>query len=315
MLDDFKPYSIDNYDKLKPRDFGKIFKAFKDKDNKRLEIVRFLAKEAREEKYAKKRSQIATHLGVSEPAALEHCDVLKDIGIIRLIRSKSPGDPLAGPRELIKFYLVVENLIEILAILNAAMLGLDRQAAIKIKEAITKIFNESGSRFIGGIYGGSFLDMQGQILDAFRNIAHNYTQAQKDIINWWSASAEFNMRNYYYPWFYPAGFANMSSKANRSAADYAISGVNMAQNNFDAYIDMSKTYSGLVADNINELSQMVVNSLNMFELMPRALIQSKGTETSTTTLPDVEDDGYDLSALSKLRDELTEILQIALSRA
>src|SRR5919202_2431287 len=118
MQDDFKPYSIDNYDKLGPTDFAKIFNAFNDRDKKRLKIMRFLAKEAKEERYAKNRRQISTEIGVSEPAILEHCNALKDIGVIRQIRSKSDDDdPAAGPREVIKYYLDIDNLVEIYAIL------------------------------------------------------------------------------------------------------------------------------------------------------------------------------------------------------
>jgi hypothetical protein len=35
-----------------------------------------------------------------------------------------------------------------------------------------------------------FLDMQQQILDAIRNIAHRYNEAQKDIVNWWCEVAQ-----------------------------------------------------------------------------------------------------------------------------
>ena len=119
MTDNFKPYSIDNYDKLRPSDFAKIYNTLTDRDNNRLKILRFLAKQAKEPKYAKSRRQIAAQIGISErgvsvQAALEHCDALKGIGVIREIRSKSDDDPSAGPREVTKYYLDVENLIETL---------------------------------------------------------------------------------------------------------------------------------------------------------------------------------------------------------
>jgi hypothetical protein len=96
----------------------------------------------------------------------------------------------------------------------------------------------------------------------------------------------------------------------------------MAQNNFDAYIDMSKTYSKLVDNNINELSRMALNYYSkIFKPMPQASIPTEGgPETTTTTIPppDMEDgteEEYDLSELRKLIDELKEIQQIALSSA
>src|SRR6185437_1033402 len=196
MPDDFKPYSIDDYDKFTMEDYSVILKAFTDENNKRLQIMRYLAKEAKDEQSAKERVEIANRIGVSVVDTLEHCNALRNIGAIRQIRSERRGD--RGPKERIKYYLAVEDLIEILSLLNAAMLGLDKNAAKRIKQAITKIFNRSR------------------------------TQTQKDIIKWWSTVTEFNMRNYYYSRFYPASIADIASKAFRPFTDYAISGLNIA---------------------------------------------------------------------------------------
>jgi hypothetical protein len=73
---------------------------------------------------------------------------------------------------------------------------------------------------------------------------------------------------------------------------------------------MSKIYSQLALDNTNELSQMAVNASKVFEPTSRTSI---GTEEIVTPI-DVEPE-YSLSTLQKLKDELTEILQIALSRS
>jgi hypothetical protein len=320
MPGDSKRYSIDNYDKLKPGDFVVIFNAFIDRHSCKLRIMRFLAKEAKEEEYAKTRKQIASELNITEQAALDHLYSLEDIGVIVQTRSKDDDNKgrYQGPREVIKYYLNVKDLIEISAILNAAMLGLPKDAAKEIKESITRIFNQNTNKFIGGIYGGKFLDMQQQILDAIRNIAQRYNEAQKDIINWWCEVAQSTMRNYHsyynYSWFYPSGFADMASKAYRSMADYVISGLNIAQNNFDAYIDMSKTYSGLIANDINDKFKIAVDSSKVFKPSP-APILTRGTETTTSTpiaIANVEreDDESGLYEWRKLRDELTEIVQI-----
>jgi predicted solute-binding protein len=66
MPGDSKRYSIDNYDKLKPRDFVDIFNTFKDRHSCRMKIMRFLANEAKEEEYAKTRKQIASELDITE---------------------------------------------------------------------------------------------------------------------------------------------------------------------------------------------------------------------------------------------------------
>jgi hypothetical protein len=326
--------SIRNYDKLTRRDFRNIFKAFKDKDNRtrRLEIMRFLAQEAREEKAAKTYDQILDHMNIRLKAKItlqavrKHCKILTDMGIIYQTRSKS-HEPSSRGGDYIKFYLVVQNLIAILAILNAGMLGLDKEAAKRIKKGLTREFNANpNNQFRYGIYASGLSYLQAPAFDTLRNIVHNYIQLQKDIVNSWSAVAEeFNTGYYYYyyPWFYPAAsFANMASKAYRSIADYAISGLNIAQNNFDASIDMSKTYSKLVDDNITELSRMALNYSKIFKPMPRASISTEGGPETTSTItsippPDMEDDEeeYDLSELRKLIDELTEIKQIALSSA
>jgi len=319
MPGDSKRYSIENYDKLKPSDFVDIFNAFTDRHSCRLKIMRFLAKEAKEKKYAKTRKQIASELDITEQAALEHLDALEDIDVIVQTRSKDDDNKerYQGPREVIKYYLNVKNLIDIISILNAAMLGLPKDAAKEIKESITKIFSQSGGKFVDGIYGGKFLDMQQQILDAIRNIAHRYNEVQKDIVNWWCEVAQSNMRNYYsyynYPWFYPSGFADMASKAYRSMADYVISGLNIAQNNFDTYIDMSKTYFGLIAYDINEIFRIAVDSSKVFKPASPAPILTRGTETTTPiTISNMEneDDEPGLYGWRKLRDELTEIVQI-----
>jgi DNA-binding transcriptional ArsR family regulator len=117
-----------------------IYNAFVDKHNCRLKIIRFLAKEAKEEEYAKTRKQIASELDITQPAALEHLDALQDIGVIVQTRSEDNDNKerYQGPREVIKYYLNIKNLIELKSILNAAMLGLPNDAAIKIKKAITK---------------------------------------------------------------------------------------------------------------------------------------------------------------------------------
>jgi hypothetical protein len=304
-----KIYSVDNYDTLTKQDLGKIKTAF---EEGRIKIIRFLASRAREEKDAKTYEEIADHMKYSLQAARKHCKMLLEIGVIYQIRSKS-HEPSAWAGEFIKFYFVVENMIEIVAILSAVTLGLDKDAAIKIKNLTSRVFEESASKFVYGIYGGKFLDVQEQTLDAVRNIAHNYTEAQKDnIINWWSAVEEFN-RRYYYSWLYPVSFANMASQAYRYFADHMISGLTIAQNNTDAYVDMSKIYLRLVNDNMNEWSQMALRAPKMFEpvVVPRDSMSTKAT--GIPPLLDEQDDEYNyLATLKKLRDDLTEIVQISL---
>jgi hypothetical protein len=343
--DDFKPpYSTDNYDEIKLADYRNIFKAFKDKDSKtiRLEIIRYLAQEAREKNAAKTYSDIVRNLKnrlkektrregeITLQAVRKHCEILKDIGIIAPTRSRS-HDPSSRDGEYIAFYLVVQNLIAILTILSAGMLGLPKEAAKRIEGMLTKEFETNPKKDpfrhgIFGIYAHGLSYLQAPAFDTLRNIVYNYIQIQKDVINSWSGAAEeFNLGYYYYyPWFYPAAsLANMASKTYRSIADYAISGLNIAQNNFDAYIDMSKTYSKLVDNNINELSCMALNYYSkLFEPMPQASTSTKGGPKTSATItskppPDMEDDeeDYDLSELRKLIDELTEIKQIALSSA
>jgi hypothetical protein len=324
-------YSIDNYDKLTRGDFYHIFGVIKDRGNRRLEIMRFLAREAKEEKSAKETTKIIENIrkdkekeNVTFQDAFDHCNKLKEIGVIHQTRSEKESTESRGPKEVNKYYIAVEGIIEILAILDAGILGLDSDGAEKIKRALTEIVNEKkdiDTIFKGGIYA-SILDVQEQFLDAIRNIAQDYNQTQKDIINWWCEVAQSHVK-YYYSWFYPRGFVDMASKAYRSMAEYAISGLNIAQNNFNAYIDMSKTYSGLVADNINEMSQLaLINSSKISQpaLQPSILTTGAGTTITTTTaatlLHDMEDNvKYDLSEWMKLIIDLAEIVQIALSSA
>ena len=90
----------------------------------------------------------------------------------------------------------------------------------------------------------------------------------------------------------------------------------MAQNNFDAYIDMSKTYSGLVTDNINEMSQMALNYSNMLGPIPLTYTSTALPITISTTIPhDVEEDDeeYNLPTLRKLKTKSRERTEIAIS--
>lgn len=325
--------SIRNYDRLTPRDFHKIFKVFTGKGNKpsRLEILRFLAQKAIEEKTAQTYNDIVEHFNkilqekITLQAVRKHCEILEDIGIIKQTRSES-HQPSSRGGEYIKFYLVVEKYYEIIAILYAGLRGLDKKRAKRIKKAIAKEFEENpNNQFKDGIYRQGLSYLQVPAFDTLRNVAHNYIQLQKDIVNSWSTvTEEFNTGYYYYyyPWFYPAAsFANMASKAYGSIADYAISGLNIAQNNLDAYFDILKTYSKLVDSNTTEFLHMILNYSKIFKPMPRPSIPTEGGPEITTTITsipplDMEDEDeeeYDLSELRKLIDELTEIIEIALS--
>ena len=179
MPDDFKPYSIDDYDKFTMEDYSVILKAFTDQNNKRLQIMRYLAKEAKDEQSAKERVEIANRIGVSVVDTLEHCNALRNIGAIRQIRSERRGD--RGPKERIKYYLAVEDLIEILSLLNAAMLGLDKNAAKRIKQAITKIFNRSRHKIRYGIYS-SILRCRNRSLTLLQT-SHTVTHRHKKILS------------------------------------------------------------------------------------------------------------------------------------
>lgn len=81
-----KIYSVDNYDTLTKDDLGRIKTAF---EEGRIRIIRFLALRAREEKDAKTYEEIADHMKYSLQAARKHCKMLRDIGVIYQIRSKS----------------------------------------------------------------------------------------------------------------------------------------------------------------------------------------------------------------------------------
>src|SRR5918911_5452702 len=142
-------YSIDNYDKLKPGDFHYILGVIKDRENRRLDIMRFLAREAKEEKFAKEMTQIIENIkkekeekNVTFQDAFDHCNKLREIGVIHQTRSAKESIESRGPKEVNKYYIAVEGIIEILAILDAGILGLDSDGAKKIKRALTEIVNE-----------------------------------------------------------------------------------------------------------------------------------------------------------------------------
>ncbi len=81
---------------------------------------------------------------------------------------------------------------------------------------------------------------------------------------------------------------------------------------------MSKTYSELVKNNTNELYQMALRVSKTFGLVPAPVPVPQDSLSASGTriiLHDQQDDEYDFFALKKLRDELAEIVQIALSSA
>lgn len=73
---------------------------------------------------------------------------------------------------------------------------------------------------------------------------------------------------------------------------------------------MSKTYSGLIRDNISEISKMAVNSSQVFEPVSIEPMVTAGVKTNPSTLPKMEkeDDESSLYEWRKLRDDLTEIV-------
>jgi hypothetical protein len=305
-----KTISLNNYSELKQEDIAKILFAFKTKN--RVEIIKFLAqKPATQAKGALRARDIAKNIakpkGISETQTIEHCNILKNIGIISKIRSDNL-DPGGRNEELIKYYLEIERLKEVIAIVASAIAGFDEHAAKRIKKLIDRIYKEGPINFVYGLYNIAS-NLQDQSIDAAREIADNYAETQKNIIYWWSSIVQYNMQ-YYYPWFSPENMANIYAEASKFLPNYLASATAIARNNILAYIDMSKIYSQLALDNTNELSQMAVNASKVFEPTSRTSI---GTEEIVTPI-DVEPE-YSLSTLQKLKDELTEILQIALSRS
>ena len=100
--------------------------------------------------------------------------MLKDIGVIVQTRSKSYKLSSRGG-DYIKFYFVAQNLIAILAILNAGMLGLDKEAAKRTKKGLTKEFNaDPNNQFEYAAYASGLVYLQAPAFDTLRNIAHNY---------------------------------------------------------------------------------------------------------------------------------------------
>jgi DNA-binding transcriptional ArsR family regulator len=165
----------------------------------RLEIMRFLAKEAREEKNAKTYNQIVKHFKerlqekITLQAVRKHCEILKDIGIIAPTRSKS-HDPSSRGGDYISFYFVDQSLITIVAILAGGMTGLDREGTKRIRKDLNKEVKAipSNIQYTSGIYAHGLLlsYLQSPAFDTLRNIVHNYIQLQKDIVNSWPAAAE-----------------------------------------------------------------------------------------------------------------------------
>ncbi len=156
-----KRYSVDNYENFTKQDLYMIRSGL---EEARIKIIRFLGqKKAREKKEAKTYEEIAKYMQKTSPdkkyslqAARKHCKILNDIGVIYQTRSKSHDEPSPSwSGEYIKFYLVVENVIEIYAILTAAMLGVGkREAAIRIYYKLLKEFNTipDKDKFKFGIY-------------------------------------------------------------------------------------------------------------------------------------------------------------------
>jgi predicted transcriptional regulator len=323
---------------LLPEDIDKIYDALGYKERRK--IIRYLKEQgATQEENAKTRREIISYIGLSDQQTIEHCDKLINIGVVFEIRGPNPPPEKWGG-DVIKYYLVIKRLIEVLAIIVATILTLQKAPAEKINRSISRIFNDSnygqgtrtkpGTSYAGTAYDSSAYsayiralnDYQEQSLQTTKEIADNYIEVQKALIDffpkswqgWWSSYIPLytnrgNNTNeifYDYYWFLPKNIVNVYTNAANLYTDYLNSTARLAINNTLSNMEASKILMQQAGENAKQLSHMVVNTVKMFEP-----IYESSMPVKQITIPPQMESAYDLTKLEELRHELGEILQLS----
>jgi len=156
------------------------------------------------------------------------------------------------------------------------------RALDETKDNIRKTTDEARSQIPR--YTQSVNDYQEQTIQAAREIADNYLESQKEIINSlqsaWSPYAENLFRT---NWMSPRNIAELYANMVSSFANNMIAATNLANNMIFANMEAFKTSIQQTKDNTKELSRMGVNTAKTFEQTSRDSITRQGGSGYDTT--------------------------------
>jgi predicted transcriptional regulator len=315
-----------NYTNLPPEDIDKIYDALGYKERRK--IIRYLKDQgATQEENAKTRREIISYIGLSAQQTIEHCDKLVNIGVIFEVRGPNPPLEKWGG-DVIKYYLVIKRLLELLAIIIATILILQKAPAQKINRSISRILNDSyrnhdrklphstSSGWPADDDSSSVQrleDYQEQYLQVTKEISDNCVNVQEAFVNcypgiwqwwfwwWWHIQPYVIKGNS----LSPMDNASMYAISTNLFTDYWTSAARLAikttLSNLEAYIKIMRQ----AGDSARLMSKIVGNAAKIFERVYKSPMPIE-----PVTIPPREVSAPDLTALEELRDELIGILQL-----
>jgi hypothetical protein len=115
----------------------------------------------------------------------------------------------------------------------------------------------------------SFNEYQEQSITAARDIAENYLESQKEIVNSlqssWVPYIENMYGMYWTSWMSPRRMTEAYARMARSVSDNTIAATRVANNIMFANMEAAKASIQYTRENVKELSRMGVNTVRTFE--------------------------------------------------
>jgi hypothetical protein len=120
----------------------------------------------------------------------------------------------------------------------------------------------------------SFNDYQEQTINAARDVAENYLESQKEVVNSmqssWVPYIENMYSMYWSGWTSPRRMTEIYARMARNFSDNAIAAVRVANNMMFANMEASKASIQYTRDNLKELNKIGVNAVRTFEEASRS---------------------------------------------
>lgn len=125
----------------------------------------------------------------------------------------------------------------------------------------------------------SFNESQEQTIKAARDIAENYLESQKEVVNSMQSSWVPYIENMYSTyWISPRRMIEVYARMARNFSDNAIAATRVANNMMFANLEAAKASIQYTRDNIKELSKIEVNAVRTFEEASRSYQETMRAE-------------------------------------
>ena len=122
----------------------------------------------------------------------------------------------------------------------------------------------------------SFNEYQEQTINAARDIAENYLESQKEVVNSMQSSWVPYIENMY--WMSPRRMTEVYARMARNFSDNAIAATRVANNMMFANMEAAKASIQYTRDNMKELSKIGVNAVRTFEEASRSYQETMRAE-------------------------------------